>query len=79
MLPLFKEILIMEWLTNTYDPKKLEARRLVTRLLNETQEEAWQRLQAFLSDKIIGEPKASEQYTVEQLKSMNMVGVYRAT
>jgi len=68
----------MEWLTNTYDPKKPEAIQYVVRSPGETQEQAWQRLQHFLTDKTIGEPKASEAFTVEQLKEMNMVGVYRA-
>jgi len=32
----------------------------------------------WLADKIIGELKATENYTVEQLKVFGMVGVYRA-
>jgi hypothetical protein len=32
--------------------------------------------QKFLSDKTIGEPQATEWYSVEELKAMNMVGVY---
>lgn len=30
----------------------------------------------WLADKIIGEPKATDTYTVQELKDMGMVGVY---
>ena len=52
----------LKWITNTYVP-------------NDGREDP-ERHRQWLKDKIIGEPKASEKYTVEQLKEMGLVGVY---
>lgn len=66
----------MKWLSNTYDPKKRDAKYYVARLIGETQEQAWANHKQWLEGKIIGEPMASETYSVEELKAMGMVGVY---
>ena len=66
----------MKWITNTYDPKAPDAQFSCARMGDETQAEAWQNYQLWLSNKIIGEPKATKEYTAEQLKAMGMVGVY---
>ena len=66
----------MEFLTNTHDPKDENARMYVARMPHETQGEAWRNHIQWLKGKIIGEPHATEAYTVEQLKEMNLVGVY---
>lgn len=66
----------VRWLSNTYNPKGSNAEMCVARSFNESQEEAWQHHQNWLKGKIIGDPKATDYYTVEQLKAQNMVGVY---
>jgi len=66
----------MRWLTNTYDPSLPDVRMHVVRCFPETFEESWRLHLDYLKDKIIGEPQATEKYTVEQLKAMGMVGVY---
>lgn len=66
----------MRFLSNTYDPSKLEARVFIVRYGDETQQQAWENHLYWLSGKIIGDPQATETYTVQQLKDMNMVGVY---
>ena len=67
----------MKFLTNTHDPKDKYAKMYVAHSLYETPAEAWAHHVEWLKDKIIGEPQATETYTVEQLKEMGMVGVYR--
>ena len=67
----------MEFLTNTHDPKDKYAKMYVARSIHETQEQAWAHHVEWLKDKVIGEPQATEAYTVEQLKQMGLVGVYR--
>lgn len=61
----------MKWITNIYGPKEPDASmvpmpRFVTR----------QSYREWLEDKVIGEPKATAECSVEQLKAMNIVGVY---
>jgi hypothetical protein len=66
----------MKWLTNVYDPERWDARAMILPRQGETRDQAWQRQQEYLADKIIGLPKASEAYTAEELGQMGMVGVY---
>lgn len=66
----------MKFLSNTHDPKDKNARMYVARRFNETPEEAWRWHRKWLKGKVIGDPQATEAYTVEQLKEMGMVGVY---
>ncbi len=66
----------MKWLSNIHDPKDPQAQMYVARSFHETPEEAWAHHQEWLKGKVIGEPQATEAYTVEQLKAMGMVGVY---
>lgn len=66
----------MKWLTNISDPRRKEARALIQTILNETPEQAWQRQERYLAGKIIGDPKATDRYSVDELKAMGMVGVY---
>ena len=67
----------MKWLTNLFDPNHPDAKRGVTRRFDETPEEAWNNQVLWLSDKIIGEPKATKHHSVDELKEMNLVGVYK--
>jgi hypothetical protein len=59
------------WCTNT-NPSAPQRR-----MLYGTQDQADQNYKLFLSDKIIGRPKATDVHTVEQLEAMGYVGVYR--
>lgn len=66
----------MRFLSNTYDPKRADAKTKVGRQDSETLEQAWQRKQEWLSDKLIAAPQATEHFTVAELVSLGMVGVY---
>ena len=66
----------MKWLTNTYDPERNDAKYSLPVRISETREYAWQKHLAYLADKHIGEPKATVNYTVDELKQMGYVGVY---
>ena len=67
---------MLRFLSNTHDPKDKNARMYVYRRFDETQEEAWRNHLAWLKGKVIGDPQATEAYTVAQLKEMGLVGVY---
>ena len=67
---------MLRFLSNTHDPKDKNAPMFVARSSDETQEQAWANHLYWLKGKFIGEPQATEAYTVEQLKEMGMVGVY---
>lgn len=58
----------MKWVSNTLDPDhpNWDKRPI----------EVQQHILAWLSDKIIGEPKATDDLTVEQLKQHHYIGVY---
>lgn len=62
----------LKWLTNTEKSPVM----FMTRP-GQTQLEAKREHDAYLSDKIIGEPKATETCSQYQLKQMGMVGVYK--
>ena len=68
----------MRFLQNTYNPEAKDAGIHLTQLHNETPEESWESYLRWLDGKIIGEPQATRDYTVEQLKARNVVGVYVA-
>jgi hypothetical protein len=68
----------LRFLSNTYDPKQPDASYTCPRMSDQTQQQAWESHARWLADKIIGDPQATEWYTVDQLKSMHMVGVYAA-
>lgn len=67
----------MKWLTNTRDPRRADRSAYAQKWPGETPQEALDRLDAWLADKIIGEPKATPGYTVAELKAMHLVGVYQ--
>ena len=66
----------MRWLTNTYGPGRIEDAKSVIDHIYSPPGSGWEMHKGWLKGKIIGPPKATEAYTVEQLKDMNMVGVY---
>jgi hypothetical protein len=58
---------MLKWLSNTYEPDRNDH--------GEMHKEHAARM-AWLEGKIIGAPKATETYTVDELRAMHMVGVY---
>lgn len=66
----------MKWLTNVVNPQNNSFESSVVRLIGETQHDAGDRLNRYLKDKILGEPKSTLRYTTEELIKMGMVGVY---
>lgn len=66
----------LRFLTNIYNPEQPDAKILLTRHFDETVDGAWQQHLRWLKGKIIGDPQATDDYTVEELKSLDMVGVY---
>lgn len=66
----------MKHLTNIYDPRRLNAKSMIMTLRGQTQAEAWRLRQQWLSDKMIGSPKATDQYSIRELAAMGLVGVY---
>lgn len=66
----------MRWLTNTADPAKRDWLTSVVPDPGQTTVEAVKEFREWIKDKVIGDPKASEVFSVEQLKEKGMVGVY---
>ena len=66
----------LRWISNTYDPNMPNWERTVLSGFNETQDDAVRHHKKWLEDKVIGEPMPSDKYTVEQMKSEGLVGVY---
>ena len=64
------------WLMNVYDPRRPDARQQVICRYGETGAEAWRRFQEFICGKTIGRPRASIRFTVEEMETMHLVGVY---
>ena len=67
---------VMRWLTNTYNPSKPDYWMSIIPFHGQTYEEAEKMQRDFLQNAVIGRPKATDKYTVEQLEVMGMVGVY---
>ena len=66
----------MRHLTNTFDPRDPRAKAALIRSFNDTREQAWTHHLAWLKDKFIGPPKATEHYSQAELEAMSLVGVY---
>jgi hypothetical protein len=71
----------MRFLSNITDPNRPDAQMGLTLSFDDFlnpqgREQAWARHLDWLKDKVISDPKATDAYTVEQLKEMGMVGVY---
>lgn len=66
----------LRWLSNTYDPSKPDAPTYVMRMVDQSSADAWQSYLDWLHGKTIGEPRATEYFSVAELKTMGMVGVY---
>ena len=66
----------MKFLTNAYNPTMPDAKRTVLALADETQREAWERQERWLSNKVLGHPRETDAHTVLELVRMGIVGVY---
>lgn len=66
----------MKHLSNICDPKGPDAKSYIISLDGQTSAEAWESQRRWLSDKVIGRPKATEAYTAKELEAMGIVGVY---
>ena len=69
------------FLSNTYDPRKPDARMYVTLSFHEYGdldggERAWRHHMEWINANEIGRPQATSKYTCEQLEEMGMVGLY---
>jgi hypothetical protein len=67
---------ILRYCGNTYDPRDPLFVRSMLISFEETTDEAVKRHSDWLSDKVIGDPQPTQEYSVAQLQAMNMVGVY---
>ena len=67
-----------KWLTNIYDPGRSDSRayHVSSSLPKEESDRKWNDHVDYLEKHILGPPKASKRYTVEQLQKMHIVGVY---
>ena len=66
----------MKWLSNTHDPSSPDWTTYIHVRSDQSWESAIDSHMDWLEDKIIGEPQATNRYSVEELKQMGMVGVY---
>ena len=70
----------LTFLSNVYDPRLPDAEiryRYTGTGTPETRRVEWGDYKRWLKDKIICNPRPNKNYTVEELKKMNMVGIYR--
>jgi len=66
----------LRWLTNTYDPSRIDARAMHSYISGVDRALQWQWHLEWLRDKVIGDPQPSEHFTVAQLKAAHYVGIY---
>ena len=73
----------MRHLSNIFDHRLPETRKTFTGFTYhewcegpEAIERAWQRHLEWVNANVIGRPKATPTYTVEQLEAMSMIGIY---
>ena len=67
----------LEWLTNRFDPRLEEAKIYQASEAGGEFGQSWEQYQKWLADKFIGDPKGNQYWTVQQLKRMSLVGIYR--
>ena len=66
-----------EWIGNIYDPWASDALMQVVRYERETPWEALERIRQMARLHHVGDPQATPYYSVEALKKMGMVGLYK--
>jgi hypothetical protein len=68
----------MKWLTNIFkaDLEDVEYLNKIPLTRSPVHQKRGDDLKAYVKDKILSNPKASKEYTEQQLKDMGMIGVY---
>ena len=66
----------MVWLTNTYDPKREDAKYTLSVRIDRNRDIEWGRHLVWLARCEIGRPRATKEHDVEALEAMGLVGVY---
>lgn len=66
----------LRWIDNIYDPDRMDAKIQLPVRTEEDRDVAWEQHKSWLADKVIGEPKPTARWNVEQMKQMGVVGVY---
>lgn len=66
----------MQFIVNTYDPNRPEAKLWFNPEHYARLDEEWREYLDWLADKVIGPPRATRLYTAAQLRETGMVGVY---
>lgn len=66
----------MTWLTNISDPSRDPHGQTVLTLPGQSHGDAVAAFRYWLRDKVIGDPMATDAYSVAELKIMGIVGVY---
>lgn len=71
----------MRHLSNIYDPRRPDAIAYLPLTYEESievggRERAWKRHLDWIAANVVDRPKATDYYTVEELESMHMVGIY---
>lgn len=66
----------MRFLSNTFNPLDPMADTYAIREIGQSQQEAVASWREWLKGKVVGRPQATFKYTVEQLESMGVVGIY---
>lgn len=71
----------LKFLSNTYDPKRPNARRYFVTSYEGWRDPGkgeweWQQHLNWIAQNRVGRPMASDSYTTEQLEEMGMVGIY---
>lgn len=67
----------LRWVTNTLNPKKSSQMTIICRN-GETPGQALNRYLRWVDQFYIGEPKATEVMSVEELKAQDIVGLYQS-
>lgn len=67
----------MIWLTNSIDPSRADYARSLVIPIYADRDDYIAHNKMWLADKIIGKPKASDKYTVEELEADGYVGIYK--
>jgi len=72
----------LKFLSNTFDPNHKDAKCYKTYTHHamsggpRARDEEWDRHMEWINANVIGDPQATEKYSVEELKKMNLVGIY---
>jgi hypothetical protein len=68
----------MKWLTNIFkgDIQDVEYLKKIPLIRSSDHQKRCNELKIYVKDKVLGDPKATKKYTVQELKGMGAIGVY---